>query len=489
MKRERNRYFNTGFALNGCIWLGLALRTFHFLRNPSVWHDEAALVLNVLQKGYAELLGPLRFSEAAPPLFLWSERAVRDGLGESTFALRLLPFLASCAALVLFSGAAKRILRTDLAAWAVLLFACSDHLLWHACEAKPYALDVLAATLSVTLFLFFHKRFSEEANLKASLARRANFGTFLLSIIFAVFAISTSYPACFVMGGLLTALLPIVWRRRDPTTCIGYAGLALTVFLCFGLLLIGPIRTQRNAEMISCWQNGFPPLESVGRTALWTLLAPKELTRYCCGQGCEILVVPMIVGLVRFWRGERRELAVLLMLPVLLALGSAFAGAYPFSCSRVVIFAAPAVILLSAEGAGHIWENWKLNGIGRHLLTIGLTAVLLVPLGTAVFRIAVPWPRADCDKAARLIRSERNAEEVVYGNSWEYEYYFRKLGPSFVLLEGQPIAMAGRSWIVTTAGTRAEQSAVMRSVLPASWESHPEAEYCRTTVFLCRPTE
>src|SRR5438552_759946 len=74
---------------------GLGLRTFHFVRDPSMWHDEAALVLNVLQSGFGELLGPLRFAEAAPPLFLWAERAVSLVFGDGTFALRLVPFVAS----------------------------------------------------------------------------------------------------------------------------------------------------------------------------------------------------------------------------------------------------------------------------------------------------------------------------------------------------------------------------------------------------------
>src|SRR5436190_24369182 len=80
---------------------GIALRAFHFARDPSMWHDEAALVLNVLQKSFGELLGPLRFAEAAPPLFLWVERGVILSLGDSTFALRLVPFAASCLVVVL----------------------------------------------------------------------------------------------------------------------------------------------------------------------------------------------------------------------------------------------------------------------------------------------------------------------------------------------------------------------------------------------------
>src|SRR6185369_7493650 len=83
------------------IALGWALRLAHYLRDPSVWHDEAALIVNVLRYDFAELLGPLLWNEAAPPLFLWLERAVMLILGDSTMALRLVPFVASCAALPL----------------------------------------------------------------------------------------------------------------------------------------------------------------------------------------------------------------------------------------------------------------------------------------------------------------------------------------------------------------------------------------------------
>ena len=74
--------------------LGLALRSYHYFREPSMWHDEAAVVVNVLSRGYADLLGPLTFHEAAPPLFLWLEKAVCVVLGDGVFALRLPAFLA-----------------------------------------------------------------------------------------------------------------------------------------------------------------------------------------------------------------------------------------------------------------------------------------------------------------------------------------------------------------------------------------------------------
>src|SRR5262249_51883504 len=90
--------------LAGAVVWGLVLRLYHYLRVPAVWHDEAAVLLNVLGKGFGELLGPLYWHEAAPPLFLWLERALFLAAGDGVLVLRLPAFLASVAALLLFAG-------------------------------------------------------------------------------------------------------------------------------------------------------------------------------------------------------------------------------------------------------------------------------------------------------------------------------------------------------------------------------------------------
>src|SRR5439155_6123594 len=124
----RCRFFCDDLLLLLVIATGIGLRTFHFVRDPSMWHDEAALVLNVLQKGFGDLLGPLRFAEAGPPLFLWAYRAVSLVFGDGTFALRLVPFVASCLAVVLVARIGRAIGGTTLAVWATVLVAVSDRL-------------------------------------------------------------------------------------------------------------------------------------------------------------------------------------------------------------------------------------------------------------------------------------------------------------------------------------------------------------------------
>src|SRR5437016_2505301 len=107
----RRRWWQTaGGWTAALVAVGLGLRGWHYLRDPSVWHDEAALIVNVLGKGFVDLLGPLALSEAGPPLFLWGERAASVVAGDGTFALRFLPFAASCGALLLTVPIARRVL-------------------------------------------------------------------------------------------------------------------------------------------------------------------------------------------------------------------------------------------------------------------------------------------------------------------------------------------------------------------------------------------
>ena len=112
---------------------------------------------------------------------------------------RLVPFLASCLALVLIASFARRVLGPHAAILAVGQFAASDRLLWHASEAKPYALDVLVAVAAGWWF-----------------ARTAGWPLWrrcLPAAVVAPLAVWASYPACFVCGGLLLGFFPSVVRR------------------------------------------------------------------------------------------------------------------------------------------------------------------------------------------------------------------------------------------------------------------------------------
>jgi hypothetical protein len=452
--------------------LGLGLRAYHYLRGPSLWHDEAALVVNVLDKSFAELLGPLFFAEAAPPLFLWLEKAASLLFGDGLYALRLPPFLASCAALLLLVPVARRWLPAAAVPWAVLFFACSDRLLWHACEAKQYAGEALAALVLMALYC----RTESWPSARRSLA----FAALAPAVLF------TSYPGCFLYGGVLLALLPGAWRSRRPAAWLSYATLAAVVFGCFALLFAGPMRAQRNETIVECWQGmqQFPDWRRPWSVPGWMFQSQLDLVAHVIDPLGRFLAPLAIVGAVGFWRRKMFAELTLLLTPIALAFGASCFEAYPYGGIRVMIYAAPAIVLLVAAGIAPC-AAW-LESRGRFAAG-GLAAIVLAPVAAAAVHVAVPWQRADCGSAADFVQQRRLSEDPVIANHWEYRYYFRELGAAFTPLEEFTPRGRSRLWLVVTASTSADRDACLAAYTSKPWRVLQRKEFFRTTVVLVEP--
>jgi hypothetical protein len=431
------------------------------------------VAVNVLEKDFPALLGPLRFHEAAPPLFLWVEKATALALGDGEYALRLPPFLASAAALPLLAWSAGRLLRPRAVPWAVLLFACSEQLAWHACEAKPYAFDVLAAALVVAVH--------------AALCGGPPARQLLAYAALAPALVFLSYPACFLFGGVLAALLPAAWRSRAPAAWLAYGLLAAAVGGCFAALVLGSIRVQHDAEMASCWTNFLPDWERPWRIPVWAAGAFLDVFRYCDKPLGQTLVPLAAVGAASlwgaWWRGGR-ALVVLLAVPVALAFAAACLHRYPFGGARVMVFAAPAVALLTAEGAGAALD-WTLPRV-RPLVFLLLAAAAAPTVWASAHAVAVPWARPDAAGAAAYVEAHRLPGDAVAGNNWTHRYYFRRLGPSFRWLEpGWTAAPDGRCWLVYTeeAPDDVRAAAALR-LAPPGWRVRARRDFVWTTVLL-----
>jgi hypothetical protein len=450
------------------VLLGLGLRSYHYLRTPPVWHDEAALIVNVLGKDYAALLGPLRFHEAAPPLFLWLEKAVADSLGDEPLALRLPPFLASCAALLLMVPVSRRLLPAPAVPWALLLFACSEQLSWHACEAKPYAFDVFAATLLAALCLHADR-----------------LGLVRLLLVLAVLApvlLWLSYAACFVYGGVLAALLPAVWRDRRPRALAAWGLLSASVGVAFLALVLGPAGAQRDPVILGEWTHCFPDWDRPWTFPLWLTTSTLEVGRYAAkplGQGLMLLA---FLGGVFLWRSGRRDAVALLGLPVGLALLASCLHRYPYGGVRVMVFAAPAVLLLAAVAVppSLAWLRER-----HRLAAAALVLFLLMPVAVAVQRVVWLWPVADPASAAAFVEARRRPDDPVAGNDWTHLYYFRRLGGAFHGPDGAPVRPDGRLWVVWSDLTPPEERLrAAASMVPPDWRVVERFESAYTTTAL-----
>ncbi|OWK36484.1 glycosyltransferase family 39 protein [Fimbriiglobus ruber] len=393
--------------------VGLALRAFHYLRCPSLWHDEAALIINVLGLSFREMLGPLLRDEAAPPLFLWIERAVVLTFGDGEYALRLVPFLAGCLSMVLFASLARRTLGPLAVVLAVGLFAVADRLLWHASEAKPYSIDVLIAVAAA----WWYVRTEGWPLWKRCVP----------AAVVAPFAIWVAFPTCFIAGGLLLGLLPAAvrsgWGGR-----LAYVGLAAAVFVPFVALAIGPAAAQRTADMDSCWTTLFPDYSRPWFVPVWTVAALCEVARYCFLPAGQVMILFAFFGGRAMWRrGERDRLRVIVLaVPLFLAFVAAFLHKYPVGGSRLEIFSAPMFCILGAEGA-----RWGIPALAKRsrLLAVVAIVLLLCPFVQTAYRTVWLEHRAACDEAAAVVLAHRETADAILINHWEYEYYFRALPP------------------------------------------------------------
>jgi hypothetical protein len=455
---------------------GLALRAYHYLRGRCVWHDEAALLVNVLERGFLDLLGPLRFHEAAPPLFLWLTKAASLLLGDGVLALRLVPFLASCAALLLLASAARHLLSLGALPWALLLFACSEQLAWHTCEAKPYAVDVLCAVAVLAVYVR---------------AGQAPCRTLLLFAALAPLLIWASYPACFLLGGVLAAFLPALWRQRR----------LIRVWLCYGLLaaatagaflalLLGPVRAQHDPIIHNEWQHCMPDWEQPATVPGWVVLSSLEVCRYCCkplGQGLALFAV---VGAIALGR-RRRDVLVLLVLPIALALLAACLHRYPYGGVRVMVYAAPAVVVLVAAGVPptFAWLRAHLPGpVWVRRLAYGAVALpLLLVAGVAVERVLFVWPEANGAGAARWLEAHRRPDDPVTGNDWTHLYYFRRLSPPLRWPHDVQPGPRERLWVVYVGTEQQTPAARLQGaalLAPVGWRVCEQHEFPFTTVAL-----
>ncbi len=135
-------------ALKVIIGLGILLRLYHFAARRSLWIDEARLALDILSRGYIDLLRPLDWDQSAAPGFLWLTRFVTQLIGSGELALRAVAFVAGVGALLLLYRITRQLLpgfwgRAFVLSWGAL----GPQLIYYSNEVKPYSLDLLVNLL------------------------------------------------------------------------------------------------------------------------------------------------------------------------------------------------------------------------------------------------------------------------------------------------------------------------------------------------------
>jgi hypothetical protein len=388
---------------------GGTLRLLQYAADRSLWLDEALVSESILTRGVGRLLRePLEYGQTAPAGFLLLQKASTALLGTGEHVLRLVPFLAAMAALLLFPALARAFVSRQGWALAVGLLAVAPFAVYYAGEAKPYALDLLAAVVVLLA--------------AARVLRRPDTAALAALAAAGVVALWVSQPAVFVVGGVGVVLGATVLWRGDRAATLRLAAVGALWALAFAPVYAHSVRSLSDpGYMRAFWSSGFPDGPA------WWLAAPLRLFRDPFGVFGEdptplgaiqqvaagLLFAAGCAWMVRRGRGDRLAL---LLAPAALALLAAALRLYPFggshtSAGRVLLFLLPALVLLVAGGVAALLRVVPQRA-SVPVAAVAMAALLASPLHYAA--VQVPHLRAEVEPLLAYAADEREEGDLLY---------------------------------------------------------------------------
>lgn len=328
--------------------LGVVFRFAQFFYNRPLWRDERALVLNIIERSFAELLLPLTNEQAAPPGFLLAEKIVISLFGTSTYTLRLFPLAAGLLSLFLMWRIAVRV--SPIASPLILgQFALSNLMIYYSSEAKQYGLDVFFALLILWLAL----------ELNASPRR------LVALVVVGVVSVFCSHPAVFVLAGV--ALVGLIYEPPHRRRWLMIGAVWAVAFLAAYLLFYRVSNTQNYLN--EYWAEWFmkPDL-------FWFIKATLDTATSVAGLYSLPLVIAVLAGIIIALRACPPRIVLLVMVPLLATLAASGLQKYPFN-GRLLLFLIPGLMLLAGYG---LTEFIRVLTGQRRLLAAAAAAALLV---------------------------------------------------------------------------------------------------------------
>ncbi len=363
---------------------GLVLRLRAYVSGRSLWLDEAMLALNILQRDFWGLMKALDYEQGAPLGFLLLQKLFTTLAGDGELGLRLLPFLAGCATLILFPLALKRFLAAPGLLLALALLAFSPTLVYYSAENKQYMLDV---ALTLTIFWLADSR-----------------RPWILAI-FGALALWFSHPLIFTLAAV--GLAGLIFERSRWRGWLATGAFWLT---SFGLLYVVNLRgLSQNKFLLGYWQEFFPPFPP---TFFWLGERLKGLlgTFNSAGLGLQI---PFWLGLSllaagAFWLTRQQGRAAAQIGGVFVfALAAAALGKYPLG-GRMALFLLPLVAAVLGAGLDAFFAAaHRLTGrVPAALGTFALGGVLLLaPAQVSLQRLVTPFMRENLHPALAALRA------------------------------------------------------------------------------------
>jgi hypothetical protein len=405
------------------IGFGILLRVILYLHNRSLWLDEALLALNILEKPFSQLLGPLDYQQMAPVGFLFIEKFLVLTFGDSEYVLRLFPLLAGILSLLIFYGVARHILTLRGLTIALGLFAVSEPLLRYSTELKQYSSDV---AMALGIYWLGLRCLENESRFILSI--------FLFSIVGAIL-IWFSHPAIFSLAGAgITLTLYCLKDRKGQH----FAWLVLPAVFWFGSFAVNyffiiNLDSPQNANMVKAWSgsDAFMPMSQFSVEGLmWYPMKffamfrnPGGLSFYGLAAFC------FLVGWTSIF-SEKRYAWYMLTFSFLFTILASGVHKYPFQ-GRLILFLVPAMFIFIGHGVDRVIAMTQFS---HRIVGVSLCALLvLLPAQKALFTLLFP-ERLDIEEVRPVmtyLRQNKQKDDRLYlyhSSEAAFQYYAKRIG-------------------------------------------------------------
>lgn len=369
--KQNARWIRAALILLLC--LGGALRIRQYAARTSFWGDEAFVVLNLRELSPAQLVGKLKWDQAATPLFLWSLQAMSRVGGESEYSLRFIPLLCGLAGLGLFATLAWRVLPAPAALLAFGLFALDRRLVEFAADVKQYSGDVMISALLLLV----------------AIGRRdvPPLRRLMHTAILAAVAVWFSHSTAMVFGGI-TIALSIACLLEDRRDAAMIAGFNLLFAVSFLILYFASIRPQHTDFLQQFWREAFPDPHHPLCFPMWLWHQGSDFLQSPYRWPGVLFGLLILLSFLAAWQRRTWEIWIAIAAPLVLTIVAATLHQYPFNSSRLTLFLMPELYLLIGLGAAAVLA--ALPAAWRPLWWVLPLALLGTGLAVGISRFAHP---------------------------------------------------------------------------------------------------
>jgi len=390
--------------LYSIILLGISLAIYQFFYNRSLWNDEAALALNIIDKSFSQLLQPLDYKQVAPIAYLFVEKFLTLLMGKSEYALRIFSLVAFILSIPMMYLVSNRLTNNKtLSLFASALFSVNFTFIRFSNEVKQYSLDVLFTLIIIYLTL--------------SLSFQKSRSLLLYGLVGAV-AVWFSNPSIVILAiSGLYILTTEVYKKQNYKIFYPF----LLWGLSFGLYYTLFIYHHPSAEfMREYWKNAFFPLGASQQAEMHFLyLHFEDIFKFVTRTPMYHALFWMLYlfGILYAFIKKNYKLLYFVFAPLLLHLFLSGLKLYPFD-GRLILYLLALLTLFYAFALYSLYES-LLKRIKIPLL------ILLVPLVIIdiEFQKHIPFDIEDQRGALAKIKQSIEPQEELYIYNMAYVSY------------------------------------------------------------------